>query len=110
MQVESSSTPLLTIDEVEKVQLQRIASFIGHVFQLTYAVMIHKFVQQYNQIRISGCLKIYPQKHLFSTVFFLHARGNAPSYPLQQLLTLLTVKYIRQLYPVSMLLYSPLIS
>ena len=35
MQVESSTTTLLTIDEVEKVQRQRIASFIGHVFQLT---------------------------------------------------------------------------
>ena len=32
MQVESSASPLLTIDEVEKVQRQRIASFIGHVF------------------------------------------------------------------------------
>ena len=39
MQVESSATPLLTIDKVEKVQRQRIASFIGHVFQQTYAVM-----------------------------------------------------------------------
>ena len=46
MQVESSPTPLLTIDEVEKVQRQRIASFIGHLFQLTYAAMIHKLVQQ----------------------------------------------------------------
>ena len=36
MQVESSTTPLSTIDEVEKVQRQRIASFIGHAFQLTY--------------------------------------------------------------------------
>ena len=38
MQVESSATPLLTVDEVEKVQRQRVASLIGHVFQLTYAV------------------------------------------------------------------------
>ena len=46
MQVESSATPLLTINEEEKVQRQRIASFIGHVFQLTYAAMIHTLVQQ----------------------------------------------------------------
>ena len=46
MQVESSPTPLLTIDEVEKNQRQMIASFIGHVFQLTYAAMIHKLVHQ----------------------------------------------------------------
>ena len=32
MQVELNATPLLTIDEVENVQRQRIASFIGHVF------------------------------------------------------------------------------
>ena len=32
MKVESSATPLLTVDEVGKVQRQRIASFIGHVF------------------------------------------------------------------------------
>ena len=46
MQVESSTAPRLTTDKVEKVQRQRIASFIGHVFQLTYAAMIHKHVQQ----------------------------------------------------------------
>ena len=33
MQVESSATPLLTVDEVENVQRQRVASLIGHVFQ-----------------------------------------------------------------------------
>ena len=40
MQVESSCKPLLTIDEVEKVQRQKIASFIGYVFQLTYAATV----------------------------------------------------------------------
>ena len=39
MQSESSATPLLAIDEVEKVQRQRIASFIRHVFQLTSTEM-----------------------------------------------------------------------
>ena len=46
MQVESSASPLLTIDEVEKVQQQRIASFISYVFQLTYADMVDKLIQQ----------------------------------------------------------------
>jgi len=46
MQVESSATPLLTNDKVEKVQRQRIASFVGHVFQLTYAAMVDKLIQQ----------------------------------------------------------------
>ena len=44
MQVESSATPLLTIDKVEKLQRQKIASFIGHVFQLTYAPLIDKLI------------------------------------------------------------------
>ena len=46
MQVESSATPLLTIDEVEKVQRQRTASFIGLVLQLTYAPLIDKLIQK----------------------------------------------------------------
>ena len=46
MQVESSATPLLTIDEVEKVQRQRTASFMGLVFQLTYAPLIDKLIQK----------------------------------------------------------------
>ena len=45
MQVVSSATPLLTIDEVEKGQRQKIASFIGHVFQLTNAALIDKLIQ-----------------------------------------------------------------
>ena len=46
MQVESSATPLLTVDEVEKVQRQRVASLIGHVFQLTYAATVDKLIQE----------------------------------------------------------------
>ena len=46
MQGELSATPLLTIDEVEKVQQQRIASFISYVFQLTYADMVDKLIEQ----------------------------------------------------------------
>ena len=38
--VESSATPLLPIDEVEKVKRQKIASFIGHVFQLTNTALL----------------------------------------------------------------------
>ena len=32
-------------NEVEKLQRQRIASFIGHVFQLTFAAMVDKLIQ-----------------------------------------------------------------
>ena len=41
--VESSTTPLLTVDEVEKVQRQGIATFIGNVFQLMRLWLIHSF-------------------------------------------------------------------
>ena len=36
MQVESTSKPMLTVDEVEQIQRKKIATIIGHVFQLTY--------------------------------------------------------------------------
>ena len=40
MQVESGATPLLTIDELEKVQRQRIASFMGHVSHTEAPVLV----------------------------------------------------------------------
>ena len=55
MQVESSAIPLFTTDEVEKVQRQKIASFIGHVFQLTYAAMVDKLIQQEKLNRCHDC-------------------------------------------------------
>ena len=88
MQVESSTTPLLTIDEVEKVQRQRIASFIGHAFQLTYAALIDKLVQQEKLNRFNGCSKRQPNTPFLALFKFLQVRGNATRYPLQQLLTL----------------------
>ena len=57
--VESSATPLLTIDEVEKVQRQKIASFIGHVFQLTNAVLIDKLIQQEKVNHCNGLKTLY---------------------------------------------------
>ena len=57
MQIESSSTPLSTIDEVDKVQRQRITTFISHqshVFQLTYAALIDKLIQQEKLNRFHG--------------------------------------------------------
>ena len=44
-----SSTTVLTVDEVEKLQRQRIASFIGHVFHLTFAPMVDKLSQHPSQ-------------------------------------------------------------
>ena len=50
MQVEWSCKPLFTIDEVEKVQRQKIASFIGHVFQLTYAATVELSISISNDV------------------------------------------------------------
>ena len=46
MQVESSASPLLTIDEMEEVQRQRVSSLLGHVFQLAYAATDDKLIQE----------------------------------------------------------------
>ena len=79
---------MLTIDEVEKVQRQKIEE----------TELLNRF---------SGCSKKQP-KTPFLALFFLHVRLNAPSNLLQQLFIFLTIKYIRQLYPASILLYAPL--
>ena len=46
MGVESIASPLFSVDEVEKIQHQKIVGLVGHVFQLTYAavfdILIHK--------------------------------------------------------------------
>ena len=44
--VDSCARPLLAVDEVEQVQRQRIASLIGHMFQLTYAKMVDEPIQE----------------------------------------------------------------
>ena len=46
MQVESSATPLLTVYEVENIQRQKLASLVGHLYQLTYAVLLDSFVHE----------------------------------------------------------------
>ena len=66
MQIESSSTPQSTIDEVEKIQRQRIASCIGDVFQLTYAALIGKLIQQEKLNRCHGCAIQHPSQNQHS--------------------------------------------
>ena len=44
--VDSRLGRLLTIDELEQVQRQRIASLIGHIFQLAYANMVGELIQE----------------------------------------------------------------
>ena len=66
MQVESSASPPLTIDEVEKVQRQGIASFIGHAFQLTHAALVDKLIQQEKLNHCHGCTIQYPSQNQHS--------------------------------------------
>ena len=44
--VESSATPVLTVDEMEQVLRHRTTSLIGHVFELTYAPMLDILIQE----------------------------------------------------------------
>ena len=59
MQVESSATPLLTIDEVEKVQRQRIASFTTDLMEAKRECIIwQKRVEQLLEYFLcEGCEK-----------------------------------------------------
>ena len=68
MQVESSAAPLLTVDEVEKIQRQKIASLIGHVFQLTYAAMFDTLIQEEKLHRCKGCAINHPSQRQHSCV------------------------------------------
>ena len=60
--IESSSKPLLTVDKVEKVQRQRVAGIIGHVFQLTYAAMLESLIQEAKVNRCRGCAIDHPSQ------------------------------------------------
>ena len=60
--VDSRLGRLLTIDEVEQVQRQRIASLIGHIFQLTYANMVDELIQEEKLNRYHGCAIQHPSQ------------------------------------------------
>ncbi|KAL9977092.1 hypothetical protein ACROYT_G014461 [Oculina patagonica] len=53
---ESSATTLLTVDEVEQIQWKKLATIIGHVFQLTtYAAFCEDLVNPEKVNRCHGC-------------------------------------------------------
>ena len=68
MQVESSATPLLqlTIDEVEQIQRKKVATIIGHMFQLTYAAFYDKLVQEEKANQCHGCAIQHPSQRQHS--------------------------------------------
>ena len=66
MQVESTSKPMLTIDEVEQIRRKKVATIIGHVFQLTYAAFFDKLVQEEKVNLCHGCAIQHPSQRQHS--------------------------------------------
>ena len=66
MQVESTSQPMLTVDEVDQIQRKKVATIIGHVFQLTYAAFFDKLVQEEKVNRCHGCTIQHPSQRQHS--------------------------------------------
>ena len=108
MQVESSSTPLLTIVELEKVQHQRIARS-DMCSTLLMRLWLTNSFSKLSWIAATAARKQSKKGHFKRFVTCTCVR-SASSYPLQQLLSFLTIKYMRHLYPVSILLYAALVN
>ena len=62
MQVESSATLLLTVDEVEKIQRQKFVGVVTRVLQLTYAAMLDRLIQEEKLNRCHGCVIQHPSQ------------------------------------------------
>ena len=52
---------MLTVDEVEQIQRKKVATIIGHVFQLTYAAFFGEKVN-----RCQGCAIQHPSQRQHS--------------------------------------------
>ena len=61
---------MLTVDEVEQIQRKKVATIIGHVFQLTYAAIIDKLVQEEKVNRCHGCTIQHPSQRQHSWLMF----------------------------------------
>ena len=70
MQVGSTSKPVLTVDEVEQIQRKKVATIIGHVFQLTYAAFFDKLVQEEKVNRCLGCAIQHHSQRQHSCLMF----------------------------------------
>ena len=66
--VEMTVTRNLAVDEVEQIQRKRIASIIGHVFQLTYAAFCDDLIHQEKVNRCNGCAIHHPSRREHSCV------------------------------------------
>ena len=61
---------MLTVDEVEQIQRKKVATIIGHVFQLTYAAFFDKSVQEEKVNRCHGCTIQHPSQRQHSCLMF----------------------------------------
>ena len=66
MQAKTTFKPMLTVDEVEQIHHKKVATVIGHVFQLTYAAYCDKFVQEEKANRCHGCAIQHPSQRQHS--------------------------------------------
>ena len=57
---------MLVVDEVERIQRKKVATIIGHVFQLTYAAYCDKLVQEEKANRCHGCAIQHPSQRQHS--------------------------------------------
>ena len=62
MQAKTTFKPMLTVDEVEQIDRKKVATIIGHVFQLTYAAYCDKLVQEEKANRCQGCAIQHPSQ------------------------------------------------
>ena len=54
------------MDEVEQIQRKKVATIIGYVYQLTYAVFFDKLVQEETVNRCQGCAIQHPSQRQHS--------------------------------------------
>ncbi|KAJ7387938.1 hypothetical protein OS493_001290 [Desmophyllum pertusum] len=62
------SQSILTVDEVEQVQRKRLASIIGHIFQLTYATLCDPLIHEEKVHRCNGCAIDHPSQRQHSCI------------------------------------------
>lgn len=65
-QVDISLKPLFTVDEVEKVKRQKVAGFISHTFQLTFAAMFDTLINEEKVKQCNGCAIQHPSQRQHS--------------------------------------------
>ncbi len=74
--MESSATTLLTVDEVEQIQCKKLATIIGHVFQLTYAAFFEDLVNQEKVNGFHGCTIHHPSQREHSCLMMDSEKGG----------------------------------